>query len=59
MWIAENGCSQGSMNTAEYPGCVVYSDCSEGFPVMWCENDGGHVFDGTYADQAVALFRSL
>lgn len=43
-WLAENECS--SDVDDYYPvspaPCVAYEGCQEGYPVYWCEFDGGH-----------------
>ena len=40
-WVAANHC--GSQTTAVGPGtCVEYQGCDQGYPVDWCEFDGGH-----------------
>lgn len=39
--LKRNGCSE--QTTAVEPSpCVTYSGCAEGYPVTWCEFDGGH-----------------
>jgi poly(3-hydroxybutyrate) depolymerase len=39
--LSRNNC--GSTSTAVDPSpCVTYEGCDEGYPVTWCEFDGGH-----------------
>jgi poly(3-hydroxybutyrate) depolymerase len=35
--------------------CVEYTGCDEGFPVVWCEHDGGHNVP-SFASAAIATF---
>ncbi len=39
--IETNGCQSSSM-PAEPSPCVAYAGCSAGYPVTWCEWNGGH-----------------
>jgi hypothetical protein len=40
-FLARNGC--GTATTPVNPSpCVTYSGCRAGYPVTWCEFNGGH-----------------
>jgi poly(3-hydroxybutyrate) depolymerase len=39
--LDRNGCSETSTPVDPSP-CVTYDGCAEGYPVTWCEFDGGH-----------------
>lgn len=39
--LERNGCSNETTAVEPSP-CVTYSGCAEGYPVTWCEFDGGH-----------------
>jgi len=41
-WIEANGCSTDSTPVAPTQYCVSYSGCAAGYPVIWCEHEGGH-----------------
>lgn len=40
-FLERNGCSTTTTPTAPSP-CVSYDGCTSGYPVVWCEWDGGH-----------------
>jgi polyhydroxybutyrate depolymerase len=55
-WVAANHC--GSQTTAVGPGtCVEYQGCDPGYPVDWCEFDGGHTIP-SFASQGIWSFLS-
>jgi poly(3-hydroxybutyrate) depolymerase len=55
-WIAANHC--GSVTKAVGPGtCVEYQGCDQGYPVDWCEFDGGHTIP-SFATQGIWSFLS-
>lgn len=58
LWSELAGCAQTSMPVAP-ESCVLYDGCAEQSPVVWCSYEARHMFDGIYAEAAVALFRSL
>jgi poly(3-hydroxybutyrate) depolymerase len=55
-WVAANHC--GSQTMAVGPGtCVEYQGCDPGYPVDWCEFDGGHTIP-SFASQGIWSFLS-
>jgi polyhydroxybutyrate depolymerase len=55
-WVAANHC--GSQTLAVGPGtCVEYQGCDPGYPVDWCEFDGGHTIP-SFASQGIWSFLS-
>jgi poly(3-hydroxybutyrate) depolymerase len=55
-WVAANHCS--SQTKAVGPGtCVEYQGCDPGYPVDWCEFDGGHTIP-SFASQGIWSFLS-
>lgn len=40
-FLAKNGCSNETTPVDPSP-CVAYKGCTEGFPIVYCEFDGGH-----------------
>lgn len=40
-WLQANHCSATTVPTSPSP-CVAYQGCDPGYPVDWCEFDGGH-----------------
>ena len=55
-WVAANHC--GSDTKAVGPGtCVEYQGCDTGYPVDWCEFDGGHTIP-SFATQGIWSFLS-
>jgi poly(3-hydroxybutyrate) depolymerase len=57
-WVEANGCdiSQNSVPSADYP-CVEYGGCAAGYPVRWCQYDGGHEWP-EFAPQGIYDFFS-
>jgi polyhydroxybutyrate depolymerase len=57
-WLEANGCdiNQTSVPSADYP-CVEYGGCDVGYPVRWCEYDGGHEWP-TFGPQGIYDFFS-
>jgi poly(3-hydroxybutyrate) depolymerase len=43
-WAKANHCSTTSVATTPSP-CVAYQGCDPGYPVDWCEFDGGHMME--------------
>ena len=41
VFVARNGC-QPEAAAVEADGCLRFEGCAAGFPVSWCEFDGGH-----------------
>lgn len=55
--LMQNGCSQETVPATD--GCVRYTGCADGYPVVWCETEGlGHHIRGDYAPEAVWKFFS-
>jgi poly(3-hydroxybutyrate) depolymerase len=48
-WAKANHCASTTMPTDPSP-CVAYTGCDDGFPVHWCEFDGGHTIPSFAAD---------
>jgi poly(3-hydroxybutyrate) depolymerase len=40
-WAQANHCSAATVDASPFP-CVAYQGCDPGYPVDWCEFDGGH-----------------
>jgi polyhydroxybutyrate depolymerase len=40
-WVAANHCQTTTAAVSPDP-CVAYDGCDQGYPVQWCEFDGGH-----------------
>ena len=55
-FLKRNGCSTDTVPVAP-DECVAYQGCREGYPVTWCEWNGGHSTPG-FAGQAVWDFFS-
>lgn len=55
-FIAKNGCSNETVPVNPSP-CVAYQGCNEGFPVIYCEFNGGHA-PQNWAQQATWDFFS-
>lgn len=53
-WAEENGCTAQTSPTSPSP-CVAYEGCDDGYPVHWCEFDGGHTIP-SFASQAIWQF---
>lgn len=56
-WITANGCSPADPGPTTPAPCVEYRGCREGYPVYWCEFDGGHHFP-TFFHRAIWDFFS-
>jgi poly(3-hydroxybutyrate) depolymerase len=41
VFVDRNGC-QPEESAVEVDGCLAFQGCAAGFPVTWCEFDGGH-----------------
>jgi polyhydroxybutyrate depolymerase len=55
-WVAANHCT--GQTSPVGPGtCVEYQGCDPGYPVDWCEFDGGHVIP-SFAAQGIWQFLS-
>jgi polyhydroxybutyrate depolymerase len=55
-WVQANHCTAMTMPTDPSP-CVAYQGCDAGFPVTWCEFDGGHTVP-PFASDAIFKFFS-
>ena len=55
-WRTANHCTANSSPSAPAP-CVSYQGCDTGFPVNWCEFDGGHTVP-TFAPEGIWNFFS-
>jgi poly(3-hydroxybutyrate) depolymerase len=54
-WLELNGCDMTSM--AVMPGpCLEYQGCADGYPVQFCEHDGGHTVPDFAAEAVWAFF---
>jgi hypothetical protein len=38
-WLGYNGCSCEETIDTEYPECMEYADCDQGYPVYWCPHE--------------------
>jgi poly(3-hydroxybutyrate) depolymerase len=56
-WVKRNGCSQ--TTTASYTGCVTYSGCPEGKPIVYCHGNWNHTISTTATADAWAFFNDL
>lgn len=54
-WVEANHCSSSSMPQGSN-GCVAYDGCDDGFPVIWCEFDGGHTVPSFASAEIWAFF---
>lgn len=55
-WLMENECSDVDSYYPVFPApCVAYEGCQEGYPVHWCEFDGGHEIP-SFAAEAIWNF---
>jgi polyhydroxybutyrate depolymerase len=52
------GANHGAATTtpAGSNGCVAYEGCDAGYPVLWCEFDGGHTVPSFSGDEIWAFF---
>jgi poly(3-hydroxybutyrate) depolymerase len=55
-WATENHCGTTTVPTTPDP-CVAYEGCDDGYPVHWCEFDGGHTVP-SFASEAIWAFFS-
>jgi poly(3-hydroxybutyrate) depolymerase len=55
-WRTRNHCMTTSAPTTPSP-CITYNGCDPGYPVTWCEFDGGHVVP-TFAASGIWTFLS-
>jgi poly(3-hydroxybutyrate) depolymerase len=55
-WIETNHCTTETMPVGPET-CVAYQGCDDGFPVHWCEFDGGHTVP-PFASEAIWNFFS-
>jgi poly(3-hydroxybutyrate) depolymerase len=57
--LETNGCSQETMPVDPSP-CVEYQGCSEGYPVIWCEQAGvGHAIPSYGAESISEFFQQF
>ncbi len=56
VFVEKNHCTEQTAPTEPSP-CVAYEGCDDGYPVHWCEFDGGHS-PQSFAPQAVWNFFS-
>jgi polyhydroxybutyrate depolymerase len=54
-WVQANHCMTATMPADPSP-CVAYQGCDAGFPVTWCEFDGGHTVPPFAADAIFKFF---
>jgi poly(3-hydroxybutyrate) depolymerase len=54
-WAMANGCDD-STTPVGPEACVAYDGCDPGYPVHWCEFDGGHTVPGFAAAAVWAFF---
>ncbi|HEX7476659.1 MAG TPA: Ricin and poly(3-hydroxybutyrate) depolymerase fusion, partial [Polyangiales bacterium] len=58
VFLKRNGCGTNTVPAQPMPSdCVAYQGCKAGYPVVWCEWNGGHWWPD-YAPQAVWDFFS-
>ena len=55
-WADANHCAS-TTTDPDSNGCIEYEDCDEGYPVVWCEFDGGHM-PPAYSSDAIWAFLS-
>jgi polyhydroxybutyrate depolymerase len=53
--LAEDNCGTQTTPVAPSP-CVAYQGCETGYPVTWCEWDGGHALPNFDFSSAIATF---
>lgn len=58
-WIAINGCDKAGAQEGVDPICEAYSQCDTGFPVEYCEHDGGHEWPDFASDAIWNFFQML
>jgi poly(3-hydroxybutyrate) depolymerase len=53
-WLDANGCdAQASPYSSD---CLEYQGCDDGYPVQFCEHDGGHLVPSYTGEAAWAFF---
>jgi poly(3-hydroxybutyrate) depolymerase len=57
-YISRNNCSSNTVPVDPAP-CVEYQGCDEGYPVVWCEFNGGHSTPNFAAEAVWRFFTSL
>lgn len=57
-WTGANGCDATTVNVTPAP-CVEYQGCDDGFPVQFCEHDGGHTVPPFTGEAAWNFFAHL
>jgi poly(3-hydroxybutyrate) depolymerase len=57
-WIGANHCRSETAAAPPDP-CLEYQGCDDGFPVQFCEHDGGHTVPGFTGEAAWNFFASL
>jgi poly(3-hydroxybutyrate) depolymerase len=55
-WRTRNHCMTTSVAATPSP-CITYNGCDPGYPVTWCEFDGGHIVP-TFAASGIWTFLS-
>jgi polyhydroxybutyrate depolymerase len=55
-WRQQAGCDEASTPIDPAP-CVAYEGCRDG-PVVWCQHDGGHAFQGWAPATAIAYIEA-
>lgn len=58
-WIAINSCNKGEPRDGVNPICEAYGGCDTGFPVEYCEHDGGHEWPDFSSDAIWDFFANL
>ena len=54
-WLDSNGCDTAT-TAAQIGPCVEYEGCQDGYPVQFCEFDGGHMIPSYSGEAAWAFF---
>jgi poly(3-hydroxybutyrate) depolymerase len=55
-WVMANHCDANMTQPEGSNGCVAYQGCDAGFPVVWCEFDGGHIPPSFAAEEIWSFF---
>jgi poly(3-hydroxybutyrate) depolymerase len=55
-WVMTNHCDAMMTQPEGSNGCVAYQGCDDGFPVVWCEFDGGHTVPPFATDEIWTFF---
>jgi len=58
-WIAINSCDKAGPGEGADPTCQAYGGCDPGFPVEYCEHDGGHEWPDFASEAIWTFFTSL